>query len=385
MTHEATPVEASSYPEPSREPGRPAARTVGAELTQDAWSGLVAMLGDLSQVLLEDARDARELVEGYRVLTRVVALCAELCVDVDAGAPRFFSMTTDTRQVGGPNPDGEYDLCSLMPGQVYRVRGRRGSSTYLGFQVMAGVGLSPRRQAAYLGDRDLLIEPDGRFEFVLAATAPVSGEQWLPIPEDASAIVVRQYVSDRSSEVLASYEVELVGPQPQVEVASDAAVAEQLVALTWTAFKLMTLHRTVLPGLSSTPNTLVTAEAAALGSENTTPDNLYMLGAFELGADEVLELTIAPPVTRYWSITLKNVWHECLEPRRRRSSATHVGLRPDLDGLVRVAISGRDPDAHNWLDTGGRPRGFVVLRWLDNPHPPEVTTRVITNSKDSRQ
>jgi hypothetical protein len=35
----------------------------------------------------------------------------------------------------------------------------------------------------------------------------------------------------------------------------------------------------------------------------------------------------------------------------------------------------------HWLDTGGRHRGFVVLRWLDNPEPPAVTTSVHQDQK----
>ncbi|MGV0616514.1 DUF1214 domain-containing protein, partial [Mycolicibacterium pulveris] len=141
----------------------------------------------------------------------------------------------------------------------------------------------------------------------------------------------------------------------------------------WTAFKLMTLHRTVLPELLSEPNKLVTSEAAALGSENTTPDNLYMLGAFDLEAGQALVLDIDPPDTRYWSITLENVWHECLEPFRTRSSGTQASFAPRPDGTVRVVIAAEDPGVPNWLDTGGRARGFIVLRWLDNPDPPDVT------------
>jgi hypothetical protein len=30
----------------------------------------------------------------------------------------------------------------------------------------------------------------------------------------------------------------------------------------------------------------------------------------------------------------------------------------------------------HWLDTGGRQRGFMVLRWLDNPKPPVVTVAI---------
>ena len=85
------------------------------------------------------------------------------------------------------------------------------------------------------------------------------------------------------------------------------------------------------------PNTLVTSEAADLGDADTTPDNLYMLGTFRLAADESLVLEFEPPDTRYWNVTLENIWHECLEPRRRHSSVTNKGVTPDADGVVRIA------------------------------------------------
>ena len=33
------------------------------------------------------------------------------------------------------------------------------------------------------------------------------------------------------------------------------------------------------------------------------------------------------------------------------------------------------PGRGHWLDTGGRHRGFIILRWLDNPEPPAVRTQ----------
>ena len=48
----------------------------------------------------------------------------------------------------------------------------------------------------------------------------------------------------------------------------------------------------------------------------------------------------------------------------------------DDDGRVRIAISAADFGFGHWLDTGGRHRGFVVVRWLDNPKPPGVTVSV---------
>lgn len=352
-----------------------------APASDAAWDFFHTVLSDLAEVVRTDARDERERVEGYRVLARTLALVSELSVDVDPEVPRMFPMTTPLRQIAGPNPDGEYDLCALSPGRAYRITGTRGTVTYLGFQVMAGVGLTPRRQAGYLSDRDLALDAEGRFALVLAAEDPGTGEQWVPIPEDASAVVVRQYVADRSAEALAKYAVSRVDDPGPVAPLDDATCAEQLTALAWTAVKLMTLHRTILPDLHRAPNVLVTAEASAIGSENTTPDNLYMLGMFELEPEQALEIDLTPPRSRYWSVTLENVWHECLEPLRTRSSTTQVGAIPNDDGTVRLLVAGRDPGpghgTTNWLDTGGRRRGFVVVRWLDNPEAPQVTTRVV--------
>jgi hypothetical protein len=169
--------------------------------------------------------------------------------------------------------------------------------------------------------------------------------------------------------------IEALDPDPLTPLTDDE-LAEQFTAMAWTLMKLVTLHRTIKPELLENPNTLLTAEAADLGAADTTPDNLYMMGTFRLEPDQALVLEIEPPDTRYWNVTLENIWHECLEPRRRHSSVTSSGVRPDADGRVRIAISARDNGFGHWLDTGGRHRGFIVLRWLDNPEPPAVAVSV---------
>ena len=101
-----------------------------------------------------------------------------------------------------------------------------------------------------------------------------------------------------------------------------------------------------------------------------------MIGTFRLEPEESLVLEFEPPDTRYWNVTLENIWHECLEPRRRHSSVTNKGVAPDADGVVRIAIGAKDFGHGHWLDTGGRHRGFIVFRWLDNPDPPNVSVTV---------
>ena len=359
----------------------------GAPRSLEAWTFVRQMLEDMTAMVRAEAETELELLEGLRVLGRVTALCSELSLDVDPEAPWFFDMNSEARLVGGPNPDGEYHLAMIDGRYRYRITGRRGTATYLGFQVLAGRGLTPRRQAAYVSDHQLDLDEAGRFTLILAAEAPPAGEPagstWVPIPEDASAVLVRQYVADRPAEQLAEFRIESVDPVGLPELPSDERVAESLSAMGWTIAKLMTLHRTVMPELLDRPNQLVTAEAAALGDENTTPDNLYMLGTFRLDEGEWLAVEFAPPGTRYWSVTVENIWHECIDPRRRTSSATNATAPAGRDGRVRLVIGARDPgegdgDPVTWLDSGGRRRGFVTLRWLDHPDPPVVSTSVRT-------
>ncbi len=352
-----------------------------APKTLEAWRFVQQVLADLTKTVTEDAIDERELIEGLRGIAKVTGLCSELSIEADAERPRFFDMCSETRMIGGPNPDGRYLLAMIRGDRTYRVTGTRGTTAYLGFQVLAGTGLTPRRMAGYLSDTELELN-SGSFSLVFSATEPpvdvLGPAQWVQIPPDASSIVVREYVGDPATEDSATMHIECVDAEP-LHLITDADAAEQFTAMAWTIVKLATLHRTIKPELLTQPNTLLTAAAAELGGADTTPDNLYMIGTFALEPDESLVLEFRPPDTRYWNITLESIWHECLEPRYRHSSVTNKGIRPDADGMARIAIGAKDFGHGHWLDTGGRHRGFVVMRWLDNPDAPAVRTTVATS------
>ncbi|MEB4211225.1 DUF1214 domain-containing protein [Mycobacterium sp. 94-17] len=347
-----------------------------AQKSRAAWQFFQQMLADVTKIVAEDAESERELAEGLRLVARVSSLCARMTVEAELERPSFFDMCSQNRMVGGPNPDGNYYLGMIRGDRRYRITGTRGTSAYLGFQILAGTGLTPRRMAGYVSDTDLALR-SGEFALVLSADEPpdLAGAQWVKVPDDASSVVVREYIGDRASEELATLCIEALDPGP-VPTLTDEELAEQFTAMAWSLMKLATLHRTIKPELLHTPNTLLTAQAADLGAADTTPDNLYMMGTFRLEPGQALVLDIAPPDTRYWNVTLESIWHECLEPCARHSSVTNRGVVPDADGRVRIAISAEDSGLGHWLDTGGRHRGFVVLRWLDNPSPPEVTVSV---------
>ena len=342
-----------------------------------AWRFFQQMLADVTKVVTEDAESERELLEGLRLIARVSSLCAQMSVEADAERPSFFDMCSDNRMVGGPNPDGNYYLAMIRGDRRYRITGSRGTSAYLGLQILAGTGLTPRRMAGYVSDVDLALDA-GEFALVLSADEPadLAGAQWVKIPEDASSVVVREYIGDRAREELATLRIEALDPGPLTPL-TDGELADQFTAMAWSLMKLATLHRTIKPELLDMPNTLMTAEAANLGAADTTPDNLYMIGTYPARTRTRPSCSTSPRPTpgtgtSRWKASGTNAWNRT----HRHSSVTNRGVAPDADGRVRIAISAKDFGVGHWLDTGGRHRGFVVLRWLDNPSPPEVTVSV---------
>src|SRR5271163_324644 len=94
----------------------------------EGWQLVRRMLDDLTQTIEADAETEMELVEGLRVLARTTALAAEISLDVDPAVPWFFSMNTEVRYLGGPDPDGEYFLAIIDGRSRYRVSGYRGTT-----------------------------------------------------------------------------------------------------------------------------------------------------------------------------------------------------------------------------------------------------------------
>ena len=353
----------------------------GAPLTLEGWHLVRRMLDDLTVSIEGQAETELELLEGLRVLGRATALCSELSLDVDAESPWFFPMNGPVRLIGGPNPDGEYYLSMIDGHHRYRVRGGRGSSAYLGFQVLAGVGLTPRHMAAYISDYDLQLAADGSFAFVLAPERPtdaeLGGDPWVAIPDDASAVVVREYIGDRRVEVPAALTIEPLDAPGRPALPTDALVGEQMTGMAWTIAKLTTLHQTIKPELLDQPNELVTARggrARCRGLHAGQPlHDRHVPTHAGPGAGPRARAAGHALLERHAREHLARVHR----PRRRRSSITNAAAVRGAGGRVRIVAAGEDPHVENWIDTGGRHRGFLVLRWLDNPDPPPVTTRVV--------
>lgn len=317
------------------------------------------------EMVLKDARTQQEAIEGMRWLLRVVAMSSHIVGDANPAMPRFQRMDTWVRKAGGDNPDAEYHLATIDGQYDYIITGNVGTVRYLGFTINAGQGVEKRRQVAYLSDQTLTLDADGNFTILLSKTPPEEGADWVEIPEDASAVLVRQYIADRSAEELATLNIEVLGGNPPYRPPTDEAMAATIVGTTYAFFALTNLHRTVLPELMETPNTFIRATSDNLGGAISGQDNLYMLGSYQIADDEALRITVQPPDTRYWNLTAETRWHEIYNYLTHPTSRTLEDVTFAPDGSVEFLIAHKDPGHPNWIDTSGHNFGFLTLRWLD--------------------
>ena len=116
-----------------------------SEKTSEAWKLFRKMLDDMTEVVESDAENDLEKLEGLRVIGRTASMCLELNLDIEADAPRFYSMATPTRFVGGPNPHGGYYLTMLDGARGYRIHGELFSinqTQFLSFIQRCGVDVA---------------------------------------------------------------------------------------------------------------------------------------------------------------------------------------------------------------------------------------------------
>ena len=323
------------------------------------------LLSAAREMVLNDARTEQEAVEGMRWLLRTVAMSVEVAADANPRRPHFQRMDTLVRKVGGDNPDAEYEFAAIDGQYDYKITGNIGSVRYLGFTFNAGQGTTPRRQFAYLSDKTLELDQDGNFTLILSQEPTDISGQWVKIPDDASGILVRQYIANRKKEELATLNIDILGSPIQYSPVTDQEIADAIIGTSYAFLSLTTLHHRVLPELMEKTNVFIEATSDSLGGAISGNDNLYMIGSYQLADDEALIMLVQPPKTRYWNIALESRWHETADYLHRPTSMTLDEVNYNEDGSVEFIVAHKDPGHPNWLDTSGHNFGFITLRWLD--------------------
>jgi hypothetical protein len=246
---------------------------------------------------------------------------------------------------------------------------------FLGLQLVARM-----RAVSDLDGDGLALAPDGSFELILGGEQPASGN-WLPLPEDASALIVRQFFYDWDTEVPAHFEIERIdaGPRRPPLTVAPGGIAAQLEALGRfvhdnTAWWKEIANAKRDPYVNTFPD-----DAGGLGAVASASQKYqaFGIGTFVLAEDEALLIEVKPPRAKYWSLHLGSYWMESLDFANYQSSLNGHQAVLDVDGFFRAVIARADPGVPNWLDPAGRSEGSMIYRWNQADGAPIPQARVV--------
>ncbi|TNE88889.1 MAG: sulfotransferase [Deltaproteobacteria bacterium] len=343
----------------------------------------IARLSDAMQSLFDYAKKLEkdidlpmdlDAVEGRRFLLRMLAESVDTFVEHSTvDNPEFRHAEGPHRKMFADNPDTDYLRAPIRldDGRVYALRGRIPEGTnYAGILYYGKGGRIGNRFV----DQDIPLNADRSFEIRLATTAQ-EGFPTLVGDGDETAVMVRQYFTNRDTEEPLSVEIELLG-EPPAPTPLDASWMARRIYLSERMLKAV-FERTLMAyqmANKAALNQFIQIPGEALFP---TPDNTYQVCWYRFGRDQCMRVRAKLPTSRYFSLVLYNAWMESLDYTRHTISLNHTEIEADEDGMFEVVLSHRDLGQTNRLDTAGHHAGFLLARnLLLEGEPPQFEIQV---------
>jgi hypothetical protein len=366
-----------------RDETRALATELGYDMTVTGKTPM-ARLGDMLSAFWDAARDLErkidlpmdlDAVEGRRFLLRMMSASIDTFVEhSNVDHPRFHHAEGPTRKMFADCPDTDYLRAPIRtgPGRVYRVSGRVPKGTAYAGVLLYGKG---GRVGSRLRDDELRISDDGSFE--LRISTEEQPGVWLRADGDETAVMVRQYFTDRAKEEPIEVHVELERPKPgpPAPLAPGAMIEEVDRA---TRMIRSVFERTL--GAYRMATSAGLNRFFEIGGEQLfpTPDNVYQVTWYRFAPGQIMLVRGRVPKARYYSFTLCNAWMESFDYERHRCVLNHTQLRTEPDGSFEVCLANEDPGHPNWLDVAGHHAGYAIVRALlpEEPSPP-LSTQIL--------
>jgi len=231
--------------------------------------------------------------------------------------------------------------------------------------------LTPK--SGHIGNKDLVVDADGRFEILLASEKPAGfGGTWHPIPEDTDYVLVRMRSYDWGNEIDPRMAIECLDAPPVKRRMPIAEIDRRLRGALTLSDRLCPLFY----GLQNKTVRTVGKNAFELDGFTTlgVDKQVYYVAAFEVQDGEALIMeTELPEVRPYWNVQVNDPYFNAVEFVYRQTSLNGHSARIDTDGKFRAVLSHVDPGVPNWLDTGGFSEGTLYGRWMQCSSTPLPT------------
>ena len=350
--------------------------------TGAAWRELLDVLRDADQSFLEGFRavaDDASAVEGYRFLADVFSVALDIYVTTDAARPELLKIVSPTRKFGGDNADAYYYYSPIDPARTYRVKGRMGDAVYLSLCVYGGPtdGRWSNRIVSKINNREMTFGPDRTFEIVIGG--PERPGNWIPLAEDAVALVTRDYLVDPVHGKQAVYAIEAMDPAPPPGPPTDADLSARLGRAANFIRDLLNICPVPTPFDANTVQEPYVQQTVTYGW--AAPDVAYAMGRYELADDEALVIEGRSPDCAFWNLCLWNPFMCTYDYRHHRCTVNGGQVRYEPDGSWRIVVAPQDPGHPNWLTTAGHGQGLLWFRWfLPSGVPERPVARVVKRS-----
>ncbi len=365
----------------------------------DAWIGAQTAALDVVRRATEVPESDVDLAEGYRWVTRLARLALDWIVErSDSLHPQLFVLQDEYRKLLVDNPDVHYLFCVLDDAHSYRLVGLRGECAYLGMTFGTPFGQGPvegrtgTQTQTHIDEFEL--GPNGEVDILIAPADK------MPDPRPRNAVVlepgtaqlaIRETHFDKRPEKLARLRMELVSepgeaPPPPLPRPKSSLPKLELAAmfLTFVGGTALQMWHDAATNMNTFGGQAGSAHVESQEDEVRSHSNAEMTyhgGRFQLAKDEALVVTVHDPDKPflYWGLTLTSPWMESFDYRYTTTNLNNKNATRFDDGSWRLVIAPRDPGpgVDNWLDTGGRLEGYMLVRWVLADGPPHPSAEVV--------
>lgn len=270
------------------------------------------------------------------------------------------------------SPDNISYIAIVDGTRQYTLHGTRGNSDDLSFQAITGFpgsGTTGSPTATVLKDQ-VAVGADGKYTIDIgpAAGASASAGTHLPTVPDTTVISVREAFNDWAKAKPDQLSLEAVGATgTRPTKLTNAQLVTALDAATATVAQQGPYWIGLWQGLlTSFPANQMRAPMPTQGG---LAGQLSSLSAIDLPAGQALVVTVGKSDARYQGFEIADAFGQTLPYAIHTSSLNATQANVGTDGKLHFVVSPTDPGVPNWIDTQGRTRGLLFLRWQGLPGP----------------
>ena len=338
-----------------------------ADLFKEKWDTFCENLKEVGSIIeSESSLSETDQAEGYRYLLRLMRLSLEMNLEhSNPSSPSFYNLSHETAKIGADNPDNIYLNANIDGKQSYEVYGNIGESDYLSF------GLKENRYSKdgtmiSLGEidmRDMSVDSSGNFSLYVGGES--DSKNFLPLPENANMLIVRQTYKNRISQTHAKINIKTTSSTATPDLLTLVKLENQLhQTLAFVRGTAATFIKWVHEFKNNHKNQLPMGDQAFFQAAGGDPKICYLHGYYDFDKSEYMEITTEIPDCEYWNFQLENYWMESLDYRHYPIHINESSATFNNDGTLTINISHLPMNIKNNLITEGRNNGAMLLRWI---------------------